>query len=83
MKWGALKMHDYKNITPYLELCLCHKCASMYFNDPSYWIEKSEPYQEITEVCDFCKSSNGIDYNIWKVSTISSVRSCDCGGERK
>ena len=76
-------MRNFKNTPPYLELCLCYRCASIYFNDPNYWIEKSVPYQETTESCDFCKRSNGIDFKIWKTENVRLPDSHHCGGDRK
>ena len=76
-------MRENNHRPPYLELCLCHRCASIYFNDPAYWIEKAEPYQDVTEPCDLCKRNHGIDYNIWKSSTVRTLKSHHCGGDRK
>ena len=45
-------MSDFMNSSPYMELCLCRRCASVYYNDPTYWIERAEDFQTELEVCD-------------------------------
>lgn len=39
-------MNDFKNRSPYIELCLCRRCASVYYDDPTYWIERAEIFQD-------------------------------------
>ena len=50
-------MTDFKNRPPYMELCLCRRCADVYFNDPAYWVERSNPVQMLREFCDVCNLS--------------------------
>ena len=63
-------MSDFMNSSPYMELCLCRRCASVYYNDPTYWIERAEDFQTELEVCDICQQYRGFDYSIWKKSSI-------------
>lgn len=58
-------MTDFKNRSPYMELCLCRRCADVYFNDPAYWVERSNPVQMVRELCDVCSQYRGFDYSIW------------------
>lgn len=38
-------MTDFKIRPPYMDLCLCRRCAEVYFNDPAYWVERSIPFK--------------------------------------
>ena len=40
-----------KKAIPDLELSLCSKCASVYYNDKSYFIERADYTQTIFEEC--------------------------------
>lgn len=62
-------MTNFKNHPPYMELCLCRRCANAYFNDPTYWVERSTPIQTVVELCDVCSQYRGFDYLIWKKPT--------------
>lgn len=70
------------NETPYMNICLCKRCAAVYYDDKDYWIERSEPYQENLEQCDFCRQYLGIDYNIWKLSNVRIAKSHNCRGDQ-
>lgn len=59
-------MTDFKKRSPYMELCLCRRCADVYFNDPAYWVKRSNPVQMVRELCDVCSQYRGFDYSIWK-----------------
>lgn len=59
-------MTDFRKRSPYMELCLCRRCADVYFNDPAYWVERSNPVQMVREFCDVCNQFRGFDYSIWK-----------------
>lgn len=58
----------------YLEITLCSKCASVYYNNPSCWIERSDPYQTIHEECTFCKNPHGYDFQIWNNANVQIAR---------
>ena len=66
-------MTDFRKRSPYMELCLCRRCADVYFNDLAYWVERSNPVQTVREFCDVCNQFRGFDYSIWK-----NPRMCDC-----
>lgn len=57
-------MNDFKNRSPYIELCLCRRCASVYYDDPTYWIERAEIFQDELHMCDICHQRYGLDYSI-------------------
>lgn len=59
-------MKKSKSIPPYMEICLCHRCADVYYNDPNYWIEKTQYFQSVLEVCSVCRQYRGLYYSIWK-----------------
>lgn len=45
-------MRDYKKSSVYMELCLCRRCASVYFNDSAYRIKRAEIFQAELGPCD-------------------------------
>lgn len=49
-----------KTLIPDLELSLCPKCASVYYNDRNYYIERTDYTQTIYEECMMCKNPHGI-----------------------
>ena len=59
-------MKKSKSIPPYMEICLCHRCADVYYNDPNYWIENTQDFQSVLEVCSVCRQYRGSYYSIWK-----------------
>ncbi len=66
-------MTDFKNRSPYMELCLCRRCADVYFNDPAYWSNALIPFK-------WCGS-----FAMCAVNTVAltirfgrSPRMCDC-----
>ena len=72
-----------KKTIPDLELSLCSKCASVYYNDQEYFIERADYTQTIFEECMMCKNPHGLDFNIWVKSTLQSKKTHHCGGDRK
>lgn len=72
-----------KNLLPDIELSLCSKCASVYYNDKNYHIERADITQINYEECMMCRNPHGFDFNIWFKSTLRSERSHHCGGDRK
>ena len=54
-----------RNQIPDLELSLCSKCASVYYNDKSYFIERADVNQTVYEECMMCRNPHGFDFNIW------------------
>lgn len=74
---------DFNTKTPNLEICLCSKCASVYYNDKNYYIERADKNQVIYEECMMCKNPRGYDFNIWVKSILQNDKSHNCGGDRK
>lgn len=74
---------NYKNQFPDLEISLCSKCASVYYNDKNYFIERSDITQSVFEECMMCRNTHGFDFNIWIKATLRSEKSHHCGGDRK
>lgn len=72
-----------KTLIPDLELSLCPKCASVYYNDRNYYIERTDYTQTIYEECMMCKNPHGLDFNIWVKPTLRCEKSHHCGGDRK
>ena len=72
-----------KNLLPDLELTLCSKCASIYYNDKRCFIQRADLTQIIHEDCMLCSNPHGFDFNIWNKSTLRSEESHHCGGDRK
>lgn len=50
-----------KKAIPDLELSLCSKCASVYYNDKSYFIERADYSQTIFEECKIASFTLTID----------------------
>lgn len=67
-------------IPPTMELTLCGKCASNYYYDKNYWIERSDPNQHIYEECMICHNQHGFDFKIWNLSIMRKQNSQNCGG---
>ena len=72
-----------KKTIPDLELSLCSKCASVYYNDKKYHIERADQTQIVYEECMMCKNPHGFDFNIWVKPTLRCENSHHCGGGRK
>ena len=68
-------MNDFKNRSPYIELCLCRRCASVYYDDPTYWIERAEIFQDELHMCDICHQRYGLDYSFWRKSSVRFKKS--------
>ena len=45
-----------------IELCLCGKCASDFFNTPGHYIKRADRNQAIKETCTYCNVRQGYDY---------------------
>ena len=76
-------MTEYMSIRPDLEVCLCPRCASIYYESKKHHIERKNLYQDILEPCDICKNPRGYDFLIWDVSSVQNRNSHVCGGRRK
>lgn len=58
----------------YLEITLCSKCASVYYSNPSCWIERSDPYQTIHKEYMLCKNPHGYDFRIWNNANVQTAK---------
>lgn len=65
-----------------LEICLCSRCASIYYESKNHYIVRKSLYQDILEPCDICKNPRGYDFLIWDVSNMQNKKSHVCGGRR-
>ena len=45
-----------------IELCLCGKCASDFFNTPGHYIKRADKAQTIKDTCTYCNVRQGYDY---------------------
>lgn len=45
-----------------MELCLCPRCASQFYNVSSQRIRRADPIQVYLDVCDCCRSRRGFDF---------------------
>lgn len=69
-----------KTTLPTMELTLCSKCASHYYYNKNYWIDRSDLNQQIYEECMICHNPHGFDFKIWDLSTMRKEKSQNCGG---
>lgn len=47
-----------------LEVCLCRKCLSNFYDARKYIVRRKNPYQEIKGDCTYCSYGKGYDYLI-------------------
>lgn len=47
-----------------VQICLCSKCAGVFYSSATHKIYRADPLQVITDECFFCRSSRGFDYSI-------------------
>lgn len=47
-----------------MEMCLCSRCAGVFYGSKDYYIERSDPFQMIHEPCQICLSPYGYDFQI-------------------
>lgn len=66
-----------------IELTLCSKCASVYFNDKDYFVRRADTAQTVYEECMMCRNPHGYDFFISCKSTMRIEKSHHCGGEQK
>ena len=57
-----------------IEICLCPKCASAFYDIPSYKIMKKDPYQVNKDLCTYCNSRFGYDFLISKRANVQKPR---------
>ena len=47
-----------------LEICLCGRCANIFYSSSEYSIIRSDPIQVIQDYCCYCGIRRGYDYRI-------------------
>lgn len=52
---------------PEMEMPLCSFCASFYYENKKYWIERSDSKQKKLDVCMICRNRHGYDFKIWNL----------------
>ena len=45
-----------------VQICLCRKCASFFYNSKKHRIYRFDTLQVITDECLFCRCNKGYDY---------------------
>ena len=45
-----------------LEICLCGRCANVFYSSSEYSITRSDPIQVIQDCCCYCCIRRGYDY---------------------
>ena len=48
-----------------MELCLCSRCASQFYNSPNHFIKRVDPFQAEKEPCTYCNYRYGYDFLIF------------------
>ena len=51
-----------------MEICLCPRCASQFYNSRQHFIKRADYYQINKEPCTYCNSRNGFDFLIFDPS---------------
>jgi hypothetical protein len=68
-----------------MELCLCHRCASAYYNMPDHRIERVDFLQVEKDTCTICGYRMGFDFYVWPVSSVQKRKNASVrtfvGGE--
>ena len=52
-----------------MELCLCSRCASDFYNMDGYKIKRVDMLQTSKDICTFCSYRRGYDFYVWPVSS--------------
>ena len=47
-----------------MEMCLCSRCAGVFYRSKNYYIERTDPFQVIHEPCQICLYPYGYDFQI-------------------
>lgn len=48
-----------------MEICLCSRCASQFYNSPKHLIKRADPFQTVKEPCTYCNYRYGYDFLIY------------------
>ena len=55
-----------------MEMCLCSRCASQFYNSPNYFIKRVDPFQTKKEPCTYCNYRYGYDFLIFDLAEDAS-----------
>jgi len=55
-----------------MEICLCSRCASQFYNSRQHFIKRADYYQINKEPCTYCNSRNGFDFLIFDLADNAS-----------
>ena len=47
-----------------IEICLCPRCASHFFQSVTHAISRADPIQVLLDTCDCCRTKRGYDFII-------------------
>lgn len=47
-----------------ITLCLCRRCALVFYESPKHRVVRANPVQVIKEPCDYCRTRPGLDFII-------------------
>ena len=66
-----------------MELCLCSRCASDFYNMDNYRIKRVDMLQTEKDTCTFCSYRRGYDFYVWPVSNARKPQRKDSCTEKK
>ena len=55
-----------------MEICLCPRCASQFYNSPHYYIKRADYNQTTKEPCTYCNIRSGYDFLIFYLAQDAS-----------
>lgn len=55
-----------------MELCLCSRCASQFYNSRHYFIKRADYDQTAKEPCTYCNIRTGYDFLIFDLAQDAS-----------
>lgn len=53
-----------------IELTLCGRCASVYYDMPDRCIKRKDMKQTVKECCDICQTGRGYEYVVNEIQDI-------------
>lgn len=57
-----------------MEMCLCGRCASAYYNMEDHRIKRVDMLQVEKDVCTMCGYRTGFDFYVWPVSSVQKKK---------
>lgn len=58
-----------------MEMCLCSRCASTFYEMPDHGIKRVYKFQFESEPCSICNCHQGYDFYVWPVSSVKNTKS--------